>query len=245
MADVYNPKSKALQGEAPPRYRPGDQTKPVGDLRDDIDDGLVRFEAREGYPMLTRITGGSTALSLAGLPTAKALVGTDLLQGKAKASLVLNEGTTAELTFTSNRPGTPGNDITVAIVDSAAGGLAVSVLGTDIEIDLGGATPDAATIKAALDADADILNLVSTADDGVAGAGLPGVSAQANLAGGTGSGFECLVNGIDQKLNGEVTDTAVPMLVDDLTGAANLDEAAVYVKTNGVTTPMLQVAVAT
>ena len=215
----------------------------IKDLRLDVD---AAFGVLEDRPVLTRITGGSTALSITGLPTAKPLVGVGLLAGKAKASLVLNEGTTAELTFTAQRPGTPGNDITVAIVDSGGvGGLAVSVVGTDIEIDLDGATPDAAAIKAALDADADILNLIATADDGVAGAGLPGVSAQANLTGGTGDGFSVKVNGIEQMLNGPVTDTAVPMLVSDLTGAANLDEARVVVTTDGIELASMQIAIVT
>ena len=214
----------------------------ISDLRGDID---AAFGVLEGKPKLTRVTGGSTALSIAGLPTAKPLVGTGLLAGKEKASLVINEGTTAELTFTSNRPGTDGNDITVAIVDSAGGGLAVSVVGTDIEIDKGGGSDDAAAIKAALDADADILNLISTATDGVAGAGEPAVEAQTNLAGGTGDGFSVTVNGIEQKLNGEVTDTAVPLLVDDLTGAANLDEARIEVTTDGLELASMQIAIAT
>jgi hypothetical protein len=214
----------------------------IKDLRLDVDEA---FGVRENRPVLTRITGGSTALSISGLPTAKPLVGVGLLAGKAQASLVINEGTTAELTFTAQRPGSAGNDITVAIVDSAGGGLAVSVVGTDIEIDLGGATPDAATILAALDADADILNLINTAHDGVAGAGLPGVEAQANLSGGTGDGFSVKVNGIEQKVNGPVTDTAVPMLVDDLTGAANLDEARVVVTTDGIELASMQIAVVT
>jgi len=226
------------QGAAIPHLSKGE----IRDLRLDVDEA---FGVLEDRPVLTRITGGSTALSITGLPTAKPLVGVGLLVGKAKASLVINAGTTAELTFTAQRPGSDGNDITVAIVDSAGGGLAVSVVGTDIEIDLGGATPDAATILAALDADADILNLIDTAHDGVAGAGLPGVEAQANLAGGTGDGFSVKVNGIEQKVNGPVTDTAVPMLVDDLTGAANLDEARVVVTTDGIELASMQIAVVT
>ena len=226
------------QGAAIPHLSKGE----IADLRSDVDEA---FATREDRPVLTRITGGSTALSLAGLPTAKPLVGVGLLAGKVQASLVFNEGTTAELTFTAQRPGTPGNDITVEIVDGGSGGLAVSVVGTDIEIDLGGATPDASTILAALDADADILNLIDTADDGAGGAGLPGVTAQANLDGGTGDGFSVKFNGIEQKVNGPVTDTGVPVLVDDLTGAANLDEVRVDVTTDGVELDGMQIAVVT
>lgn len=227
------------QGAAIPHLSKGE----IADLRSDVDEA---FAALADMPVLTRITGGTTALSIAGLPTAKPMVGVGLLAGKAQASLVINEGTTAELTFTAQRPGTPGNALTVQIVDSAGGGLAVSESGGAIEIDLGGATPDAATILAALDADADILNLIDTAHDGVAGAGLPGVMAAAeSLAGGTGDGFSIKVNGIEQKVNGPVTDTAIPMLVDDLTGAANLDQARVVVTTDGLELASMQIAVAT
>lgn len=226
------------QGAAIPHLSKGE----IKDLRLDVD---AAFGVLADRPVLTRITGGSTALSIAGLPTAKPLVGVGLLAGKAQASLVINEGTTAELTFTAQRPGEAGNDITVAIVDGGSGGLSVGATGTDIEIDLGGATPDAATILAALDADADILDLIDTAHDGVSGAGLPGVAAQANLAGGTGDGFSVKVNGIEQKVNGPVTDTAVPMLVDDLTGAANLDEARVVVTTDGLELASMQIAIVT
>lgn len=227
------------QGAAVPHLSKGE----IKDLRSDVDEA---FGVLESKPILTRITGGSTALSIAGLPTAKPLVGAGLLVGKVQASLVINEGTTAELTFTAQRPGTQGNDLTVQVVDSAGGGLAVSVAAGAIEIDLGGATPDAATILAALDGDADILDLIATAHDGVAGAGLPLVMAAAeSLAGGTGDGFSVTVNGIEQKLNGPVTDTAVPMLVDDLTGAANLDEARVAVTTDGLELESMQIAIVT
>jgi len=215
----------------------------ISDLRGDVDGA---FDELENRPTLTRVTGGSTALSIAGLPTAKPLVGVGLLGGKVQGSLVINEGTTAELTFTAQRPGTPGNALTVQVVDSAGGGLAVSVALGVIEIDLGGATPDAATILAALDADADILDLIDTAHDGVAGAGLPLIMAAAlPLAGGTGDGFVVSVNGVVQKVNGPVTDTGVPMLVDDLTGAANLDQAQIRVVTDGLELASMQIAIAT
>ena len=61
-------------------------TSEVGDLRSDVDEA---FDVREDRPVLTRITGGSTALSLAGLPTAKPLVGVGLLAGKTQASRFL------------------------------------------------------------------------------------------------------------------------------------------------------------
>lgn len=226
------------QGAAIPHLSKGE----IADLRSDVDEAFAELQNK---PVLTRITGGSTALSISGLPTAKPMVGVGLLASKVQASLVINEGTTAELTFTANRPGTPGNDITVAIVDSGSGGLAVAVVGTDIEIDKGGGSDDAAAIKAALDGDADILNLIATAHDGVAGAGEPAVVAAQNLDGGTGDGFSVMVNGIEQKLNGPITDTAIPMLVDDLTGAANLDQARVVVTTDSLELASMQIAVVT
>jgi hypothetical protein len=227
------------QGASIPHLSKGE----IKDLRGDVD---AAFAVLENRPALTRVTGGSTALSIAGLPTAKPMVGVDLLASKVQAALVINEGTTAELNFTSQRPGTPGSAISVQVVDSASGGLAVTAVAGVIEIDLGGATPDAATILAAMDALPAALNLVATAHDGTAGAGLPLVMAAAeNLAGGTGEGFDCYVNGIAQTLGGPVTDTAVPMIVTDLTGAANLDQGRVAVITDGLELASMQIAIVT
>lgn len=221
------------QGAAIPHLSKGE----IADLRSDVDEA---FALREDRPQLSRITGG-TAVSLAGMPSTLAMVGTGLLNSKVQATLSVGTGT-AELAFTANRPGTDGNNITVTIVDSGSGGLAVSVVGTDIEIDKGGGSDDADAVKTALDGDADILNLVSVVSGG---AGEPAVAAQASLSGGTGDGFSVKINGIEQTLEGKVTDTAIPALANDFTGAANGDQAQVIVTTDGMELAPMTIGIVT
>lgn len=214
--------------------------KEVGDLRDDVEAAFYRVEKRTGYPKISRVVGG-TAVSISGLPASADLAGTGFLQGQTKATATIGTGT-AELAFTATRPGEPGNDITVEIVDSAGGGLAVSVVGTDIEIDKGGASDDADAIKVALDGDADIANLIVTVSGG---AGVPVVTAQTSLTGGVGEGVNVYVNGIAQGVDGAVTDTALPLVVTDLTGAANGDAAVLQVESDGVYSDPITLGVVT
>jgi len=202
----------------------------VGDLYADvvlINTAIDELKARTGYPLISRVVLGE-AISLAAMPVAKNIVGTDFLQGRARATLTIGTGT-AQLDFDANRPGTPGNAITVEIVDTSGGGLAVTEAAGVIEIDLGGATSDADTIKTALDAVTGVARLVQVTSGG---AGVPVVTAVANLAGGTGSGLFVYLNGIDQAVEGAVTDTLIPMVVSDLTGAIHGDAAVLQVQSD-------------
>lgn len=54
--------------------------------------------------------------------------------------------------YTAVAAGVAGNDTTITIVDTSSGGLAVTVVSTDIEVDLGGDTPTAIEIIAAIEA---------------------------------------------------------------------------------------------
>ena len=56
------------------------------------------------------------------------------------------------LKYLAVTPGVAGNTITFTYVDSAAGGLVVSVTATDIEVDFGGDTPTNTEIMAAVNA---------------------------------------------------------------------------------------------
>jgi len=212
----------------------------VADLRDDTESAFGRLEGRTGFPTVDFATGG-TAISIAGLPVDVAITGTELLQSQTKATLSVGTGT-AELAFTANRPGEPGNSITVEIVDSAGGGLAIAVSGTDIEIDKGGASDDADAVKVAIDGDADAARLVQVVSGG---AGVPVVTAQASLSGGVGEGFVVSVGGIAQEVNGAITDTALPLEVTDLTGMANGDAAVCTVSSDGVTADPITLGIVT
>jgi len=202
--------------------------KEVGDLRNDIEAAFTALEALTSFPKISRVTGGAS-VSLAAVPVAKALTGESFLQGQVKATLTKGTGT-ASLAFTANRPGTPGNSITVAIVQGGAG-ASVAAVGNAITITLALAGSTANAIKALLDADAGCHGLVQTVSGG---AGTVLVSAAAPLTGGVGAGLEVFANGLSQAIRGAVTEQAIPLVVSDLTGAANGDAAVLQVKSNGV-----------
>ena len=95
-----------------------------------------------------------------------------------------------DLTLTAQAKGPDGNTITCALLDPGANSAALSVelSGRDITVNLatsnaGAITSTAAQVKAALDANADIAALVTTA---AAGAGVMAAAARTALAGGTG-----------------------------------------------------------
>jgi hypothetical protein len=234
MANDMTSRAMRDQGAAIPHLSKGE----IRDLRLDVD---AAFKILEGRPTLTHITGGTTGVSIAGSPVSKPITGLNLLNGKAAATLTFGTGT-SQLDFDANRPGTPGNAITVAIVDSGSGGAAYSVSGTDIEIDLGGAAVTADAAKTALDADPEILDLITTTSGG---AGNIAVTAQANLAGGTGDGFSVKVNGVEQRLLSPVTDTSIPLSIYDFTGLANLDEAQLLVVSDGLHLLPMQLSIVT
>jgi hypothetical protein len=212
----------------------------LSDLRADVEAGFTALEGRADFPKISRVVGG-TAVSLAALPVAAAVVGVDLLQGQIKASLVLGTGTSA-LTFTANRPGTPGNDISVEIVDSEGGGLAVAVDAGVITIDLGGDTSSANQVKTAVDSDTDATALVQVVSGG---AGTVVVAAEENLSGGVGVGLLAMVNGISQDIVGSATETSIPMSISALTGAANGDAAVLQIVSNGVWSDPITLGVVT
>jgi hypothetical protein len=188
------------------------------------------FRSAAAAPSITKVTGGGE-VSLGGVPVNKPIVGTGFLQGQTKATLTSGTGTAA-LTFTANRPGTPGNSITVTIT-TGAGALAVSATGDDADIELavGGSTADA--VKIAWDAEPTTARLAQVVSGGT---GTVLDATVAPLAGGLGTGIFVYANGLEQDVNGAITETALPMRVVDLTGAANLDKVALRVVSNDVST---------
>jgi hypothetical protein len=200
------------------------------DLRSDVDDALVMVEGKVGFPSLGKVTGGA-AVSLAAVPVAKAIAGLNILQSCVRATKAFGVGT-AMLTLTANRPGTPGNSIQYEAVQGA-GALSVNIVGTKITVTLAAAGSTANDVKVALDANTAIAALVQVVSGG---GGTVLVTPLASLEGGTGSGLEVKINGIEQSVVGAVTDSAIPMRVSDLTGSAAGDSVALQVKSNGVMT---------
>lgn len=200
----------------------------LADLRGDIESAFAAADGKVGFPTVGKVTGGM-ALSLGGVPVTAGVVGSGFLQNQAKATLTKGTGT-ASLAFTANRPGTPGNAISVEIVQGV-GSLAISVTSQKITVTLAAAGSTANAVKAAVDAHATAKTMVQVVSGG---AGTVLVSAEALLTGGTGDGVEVKINDIEQQVVGAVTDTAIPMVVSALTGSAAGDSVALQVKSNGV-----------
>jgi hypothetical protein len=203
-------------------------TGEVGDLRGDIESAFVKSDGRVGFPFISRVPGGM-GLSLAGVPITCGVVGSGFLQGQSKATLTAGTGTSS-LAFTANRPGTPGNSISVAVV-AGSGSLSVGVVGQAITVTLAAGGSTANAVKAAVDAHATAKTLVQVVSGGT---GSVAALAATNLSGGTGAGFEVKINGIEQQVVGSLTDTALPLVVSDLTGCAATDAAILRVSSNGV-----------
>jgi len=84
------------------------------------------------------------------------------LSGEVAAATATIEGSEpySGVTYTAASPGEEGNKISVRYIDSGEGGLAVSVSGTAITVDLGGATPTASEVADAVNNDPDAGDLV-------------------------------------------------------------------------------------
>jgi hypothetical protein len=147
------------------------------------------------------------------------LHGSYLTQGQTFASKVFGIGTAA-LTITALKPGDPGNDFTVVIVQGA-GALAVAMVGTDITITLAAAGSTADAVATAINANAaDTDGYVRCASGG---GGTVLIADQANLEGGVGAGFTCTVGGVEAlpaNTPGTAGAAAITDAVATLTGAA-------------------------
>lgn len=214
-------KSFGFQGPSRPHLNVGE----VKDLREDVEGAFSTSDSRLGFPRLGKVTGGG-AFSLASVPAAAAVAGGDFLQGQVKASRIFGTGTSS-LAFTANRPGAPGNAIQVKI--EIGGALDVTVVGTVITVTMAPGGSTAAAIKVKYDTVAAAVALAQVVSGG---AGTVVIASQTPLAGGVGDGFDVLINGLAQKVNGAVSETVIPMLVSDLTGAAAGDAVALQVRSN-------------
>lgn len=159
--------------------RPHTVQREVGDLRSDVERAVLALESRDALPQLY-VASGSIGED-AGGTNSLVLYGANLLAGRAKAS-----GTIAGITLTALRPGTPGNDISLAIA-VGAGALAVAVVGNAITVTLAAAGSTVANIVTAINAHATASTLVDAAV-GTAGT-LTTATAATKLSGGTGEGF--------------------------------------------------------
>ena len=96
-----------------------------------------------------------------------------------------------DVLYTSTIRGVLGNLYTVEHIDTASGGLTVSVTGFDVVVDFGGAAPTGTQVKDAVNADSDAAKLVLASTPGT-GASAAGLLAQSNLVGGVNNSIEDL-----------------------------------------------------
>jgi hypothetical protein len=219
-----------------------------------IDNEIGTLKARTGHPTLhaIRVAGGSMAANGSENFT---LLGDDFLQGQTFASLTLG----ASLAITAEEPGVAGNALTVEVVDSGGGGLAVTYAAGAMEIDLGGAAPTEDNIASAINIAAQTWTGILRATSG--GGGAVAVTPVANLAGGVGAGISAYAGGaecawvgqaagiVDSDATASVQDTVLYVNCPDLTAVAvpvlaAADTAAVWVESSGVVSSPVSVLLA-
>lgn len=214
-----------------------------------IDNELGTIYARTGAPELFAYdNGGTSTLTATGQDAV--IAGDNMLQGQTFASVTLG----ASLDIIAEEPGTPGNALSVEVVDTGGAGpstvaYAVGVL----TIDLVGLTPDEDAIA--------VLVNTSGAWDGIlransGGGAAFGVVAATPLTGGVGSGFtvyaageECLPTA---EAGGAATSTAaladdvINITTPDLTasGFAAGDVAQITLESNGVRSQSMSLVLA-
>jgi len=90
------------------------------------------------------------------------------LTGEVTAATATIEGSEpySGVTYTAASPGEDGKEISIRHIDSGGGGMTVSVSGSAITVDLGGATPTASEVAEAVNNDADASALVEAAPVG-------------------------------------------------------------------------------
>ncbi len=224
----------------------------VDDLRGDVEVGFTANEDRTDYPELDwlDITGG--ALLAAGGDIV--LEGRNILQGQTFATLTL-WATTSAVVITAMKPGVDGNDFTITVTGTGTAGAETVIKTANafvIDIDATTSTADqiATAINANLSAgvnDGDGYIMAVSGGSGTANA----VAAVANLAGGAGVGFECLVSGVEALpanttgatgvalVDDDGCTVTVPALTAESPARAAADIVGITIKTDGVKTQQL------
>jgi TP901-1 family phage major tail protein len=120
------------------------------------------------------------------------LVGKNYLLKLASVPAIKSKLQYGDLIYEAKTAGVAGNSTTIEYVDSAAGGLAITVASSDIEVDFGGDTVTAADIKAAIEADSSANALVAVREFGEKLTETQAVTAQASLE----DGFDAVTTSV-------------------------------------------------
>lgn len=214
-----------------------------------VSGGTDNFWAQEGdLPGMPRIDRVSKHdLTLAG-EASLVIEGVYLTGGQSFASTRLDYTTAnTDLVISARTPGYWGNTLSVIVSDDAGGGLDISVVGgVQLKIDLGGATPDATTIAAAVNGDATAKLLFKAVVDGT-GAGAPTVKASQTLTGGEGPGLAVTCAGVAcdvLTITDAHPDYAIDVEVPSMAGVSGAGEGVnLELRTGGkIATISLQIA---
>ena len=195
----------------------------LGDMLDAAD--------RTNLPKVVRVLGGG-ALSIAAIPAAATITGTDLLQGQVLDSYTFGTGTSSVL-VKANRPGVSG--VRVRLVDAAAASIVVATkdITANYRGPLNGNVDNANAVAALINADADAVKLVHATGGGTGNVVAAGY---ASLTGGThttDAGLSVKINDIEQDIINTPTETSIALQTLDFTGLANLDQALLEITSNG------------
>ncbi len=210
----------------------------VGLLRQQVEEGFLDIEARSSSPEIDWIDGG--AIQDTGGDTV--FKGRNLIQAQTFAQVVLGIGT-AQLTVKALKPGAPGNNYSVEIVQGG-GALGIAWVSTKLVITLAVAGSTSNAVATAINANAAITDGILCAAGG--GVGNMLVAAEAHLAGGVGEGWELKVSGqacLPANTPGTaavltLTETVCTVTIPDLTGLGDPravgDVVAASIQSDGV-----------
>jgi hypothetical protein len=208
-----------------------DYTVGADDVKPAINPAPIIHRMHKGKFILNSLSG-SAAQTMT-------LTGSNLLQNKVQAAATIAGTSTGRLILTANRPGTPGNLISLTVSDDGGGGATYTTSGNSITIDLGGATVSVGTaasaINAALTSNGPGLLVHATST----GSGNLVATAATYLSGGTGQGVAAYVDGAEVGVRTLMTDTEVQIYVDSLNGAVAGDIVGISVLTDGAMTNTL------
>lgn len=242
--------SKAFSGQHPRRPHillGGGTGKEIRDTRSDVDTALEILEGRDtalDYPELDYIDGTGPAAAGGDM----VLVGRNLLAGQTFDELTL-WATTSAVVITALAPGDSG--FTIEITDGAtAGSEVVTKSGNAFTIQIQAGVSTADQIATAINADgADSDGYLRAASGGADTSNA--VAAAADMTGGVGAGWECLVGGftaLPANTTGTagaaaITDTQATVTVPALSPIVATDLAKVYVTADNIRTDLGAVAV--